>query len=93
MTERVSKILSDPRKIEADWKQHFDDMIDSGTTVPAEAAESMLRIAALIVEEMFGPRKTAAILTLAAMFFTQRIPKKGDLKSSVDNFATSYREH
>jgi hypothetical protein len=63
-------------------------MLTSGAAQPAEAAESMLRIAELIAESINGPRQTAASLILAAMFFTQRIPVKptnnvDDTKKSV----------
>ena len=65
--------LNNAREIDAAWNQHFNNMLISGGAHPAEAAESMLRIATLIAESMLGPRKTAATLVLAAMFFTQRI--------------------
>jgi hypothetical protein len=73
MTERVSEILNEPRKIDTAWKQHFENMLNDGTAAPEEAAESMLRIASLIAEGILGPRKTAATMVLAALYFTRRI--------------------
>jgi hypothetical protein len=71
----MAKILNnDSKEIDAAWNRHFNEMLTSGVAQPAEAAESMLRIAELISESIMGPRKTAASLVLAAMFFTQRIP-------------------
>ena len=80
MTESLNK----PREIDIAWNQHFNDMLTSGAAQPAELAESMLRIASLIAESIDGPRKTAATLVLAAMFFTKRIPTKDgdDAKTS-----------
>ena len=83
MTER----LKDLSQIDAEWNRHFNEMLISGAAQPAEAAESMLRIAELISENIMGPRKTAASLVLAAMFFTQRIPVKS--AKHVDDAKTS----
>lgn len=72
----MTESLNNPREIDIAWNQHFNDMLTSGAAQPAEAAESMLRIATLIAESVSGPRQTAATLLCAAMFFTQRIPVK-----------------
>jgi copper homeostasis protein CutC len=68
--------LNDLREIDAAWSRHFNEMLTSGAAQPAEAVESMLRIAELIAESINGPRDTAARLVAAALFFTQRIPVK-----------------
>lgn len=65
--------MADPQTLDADWMRHFKKMLKSGVD-PVEAAESMLRIAALVAESVSGPQKTAAALVLAAMYFTERIP-------------------
>ena len=72
----MTESLNNPREIDIAWNQRFNDLLISGAAQPAELAESMLRIASLIAESIDGPRKTAATLVLAAMFFTQRIPAK-----------------
>src|ERR1022692_1848532 len=64
----MSESLNDPREIDAAWNRHFNAMLISGGAQPAEAVESMLRIAALIAESVWGPQKTAATMVLAAMF-------------------------
>ena len=87
----MTESLNDPREIDAAWNQHFNNMLISGGAQPAEAAESMLRIATLIAENLLGPRKTAGTLLLAAMFFTQRIPVKP--VKDVDDAKTSARLH
>jgi hypothetical protein len=73
----MSESLNDLREIDAAWSRHFTEMLASGAAQPAEAVESMLRIAELIAESINGPRETAARLVLAAMFFTKRIPVDG----------------
>ena len=70
----MAESLNDPREIDAAWNLHFNEMLTSGAAQPVEAVESMLRIAALIAESVWGPQKTAATMVLAAMFFTKRIP-------------------
>ena len=70
----MTESLNNAREIDIAWNQHFNNMLTSGAAQPAELAESMLRIASLIAESIDGPRKTAATLVLAAMFFTKRIP-------------------
>jgi hypothetical protein len=87
----MAEILNDPREIDAAWNRHFNEMLKSGAAQPVEAAESMLRIAALIAESVSGPRQTAATLVLAAMFFTRRIPVKP--AKDVDEAKTSARLH
>ena len=72
----MTESLNNPREIDIAWNQHFNDMLTSGAAQPAEAAESMLRIAELIAESINGPRQTAATLVAGAMFFTLRIPVK-----------------
>jgi hypothetical protein len=80
----MSESLNDPSEIDAAWTLYFNEMLVSGIAQPAEAVESMMRIAALIGESVWGPQKTAATMVLAAMFFTKRIPVKGvdDAKKS-----------
>jgi hypothetical protein len=87
----MTESLNNPREIDIAWNQHFNDMLTSGAAQPAEAAESMLRIATLISESVSGPRQTAATLVLAAMFFTQRIPVKP--ANDVDDAKKSVRLH
>jgi hypothetical protein len=87
----MTESLKNPSQIDAAWNRHFNDMLTSGAAQPAEAAESMLRIAELIAESIKGPRETAATLVLAAMFFTQRIPV--NLVKDVDDAKTSARLH
>jgi hypothetical protein len=70
----MAENLNYPREIDAAWTRHFNEMLTTGAAQPAEAVESMMRIAALIGESVWGPQKTAATMVLAAMFFTQRIP-------------------
>jgi hypothetical protein len=83
--------LNDPREIDAAWNRHFNEMLTSGAAQPAEAVESMMRVAALVAESVWGPQKTAATMVLAAMFFTQRIPVKP--AKDVDDAKTSARLH
>jgi hypothetical protein len=87
----MADALSDPN-LDAEWMRHFEDMIKSGTE-PAEAAESMLRIAALTAENVMGPRKTAATLTAAAMFFVQRHAAKAAASENSQNCASSELRH
>ena len=87
----MTESLNNPREIDIAWNQHFNDMLTSGAAQPAEAAESMLRIASLIAESVSGPRQTAATLVAAAMFFTQRIPVK--LAKDGDGAKTAARLH
>jgi hypothetical protein len=87
----MTESLKNPREIDIAWNQHFNDMLTSGAAQPAEAAESMLRIASLIAESVSGPRQTAATLVASAMFFTLRIPVKP--AKDGDNAKTSARLH
>ena len=83
----MAESLNDPREIDAAWNRHFNEMITTGAAQPAEAAESMLRVAELIAESINGPRQTAATLVAGAMFFTLRIPVKP--AKDVDDAKTS----
>ena len=70
----MAESLNDPREIDAAWNRHFNEMLKTGAAQPVEAVESMMRVAALVAESVWGPQKTAATMVLAAMFFTKRIP-------------------
>jgi hypothetical protein len=64
-------MTNDPRSIDAEWNERFVEMLKSGVDAE-QAADAMLRVAALTIECLRGPRLTSAGLISAAMFFVER---------------------